>query len=320
LIDDTTSALWDGVIGVIVERLRVLDVRDESKLVFLPHRGVGLLPLHAARRQNASGRVEYLLDDFTVGYAPGAHTLALRGRAMKHDDGTATLLAAVNPTRDLAFAELEGTWVTSVFADGRRTVLDGSAATTDAVIAHASRCTHVHFCCHAAFRSDDVAESGLGLADAVLTLGRVVREADLRAARLVTLSACETGQTEAHKWPDEFVGLPAAFMQAGARAVVSTLWAVEDVSSALLMAHFYRAHLAGMEPSVALRTAQRWLRDVTAGELAKRFREERNSAGGTGAPSSEIVSRAWRRFVAMKPNDRPFAHPFYWGAFTFYEA
>ena len=60
---------------------------------------------------------------------------------------------------------------------------------------------------------------------------------------------------------DEYVGLPAGFLQAGAPCVVSTLWAVDDMSTALLMERFYQQHLdEGLSPSRALRAAQRWLR------------------------------------------------------------
>ena len=81
--------------------------------------------------------------------------------------------------------------------------------------------------------------------------------------RLVILSACETGVFDFQRTRDQFIGLPATFLQAGAAGVIGTLWPVDDTSTALIMMKFYNLHLANnMEPALALRRAQLWLRDA----------------------------------------------------------
>ncbi len=50
-----------------------------------------------------------------------------------------------------------------------------------------------------------------------------------------------------------------AFLAAGAAALLLTLWAVDDRSTAVLMADFYRELLAGAGKGAALRQAQRRL-------------------------------------------------------------
>ncbi len=81
-------------------------------------------------------------------------------------------------------------------------------------------------------------------------------------AYLVTLSACETGQlrgfSETGYIGDELTGLSRAFIYAGASSVVASLWKVSDVSTALLMMHFY-ANLKNSSKIKALCDAQRWL-------------------------------------------------------------
>ena len=77
------------------------------------------------------------------------------------------------------------------------------------------------------------------------------------AARLVVLSACETGLGALSRG-DELVGLQRAFLYAGTPAVVTTLWKVDDRASYLLMRAFYE-HLATNGPAEALRAAQRGL-------------------------------------------------------------
>jgi CHAT domain-containing protein len=100
--------------------------------------------------------------------------------------------------------------------------------------------------------------------------------------------------------------------------VISTLWEVDDLSTMLLIEHFYQAHLQDhLPPAAALRQAQRWLRDdLTAGHLRQRFAAEREALLTTRMPGY-VVSTQYRRFAALDPEERPFAHPFYWAAFTF---
>ena len=96
--------------------------------------------------------------------------------------------------------------------------------------------------------------------------------------------------------------------------MVSTLWAVADISTMILMSQFFSYHLqGGFQPAEALRLAQLGLRDLTAEKLADDFAAKRRQAGRY----HEQVSAAWRRFAAMKPEAQPFSHPYFWAAFTF---
>jgi CHAT domain-containing protein len=80
---------------------------------------------------------------------------------------------------------------------------------------------------------------------------------DLRLpAELVVLSACETAMGQEIRG-EGLVGLPQAFLYAGAARVVVSLWKVHDRSTAELFASFYRHLLKeGKTPSAALREAQ----------------------------------------------------------------
>ena len=63
-------------------------------------------------------------------------------------------------------------------------------------------------------------------------------------ARLVVLSACETGLGKLSRG-DEVVGLQRAFLYAGTPAVVTTLWKVDDRASFELIRAFYDAWRGG---------------------------------------------------------------------------
>jgi CHAT domain-containing protein len=135
---------------------------------------------------------------------------------------------------------------------------------------------------------------------------------NLESARLVTLSACETGIPNVRQSPDEFIGLPAGFLQAGTPAIVSSLWIVDDRSTALLMGRFYRNHLEiGLAFPAALREAQLWLRDVTRQELGAYYKAFVR-LGADDAFAALIHLRSGGR-----PDDTPYANPFYWAAFIF---
>ncbi|MBA3564879.1 MAG: CHAT domain-containing protein [Gammaproteobacteria bacterium] len=65
-----------------------------------------------------------------------------------------------------------------------------------------------------------------------------IRKLDLRT-ELVTLSACETGRGRRVRG-EGIIGLPHAFLAAGARGALVTLWRIDDEATAVFMQHFYR--------------------------------------------------------------------------------
>jgi CHAT domain-containing protein/tetratricopeptide (TPR) repeat protein len=150
------------------------------------------------------------------------------------------------------------------------------------------------------------AEDGLLTAEDVAVL-------DLLGTELVVLSACETGVGDVHFGEGVF-GLRRAFVVAGARTLVMSLWKVPDLATAFLMERFYDNLLArGLDRDLALRDAQRATREVTVGELRVDWLSgtmiERLAAGDAG------VRRAREELAQRPENHRPFEHPFYWGAF-----
>ena len=262
-IDDVTSALWMTMVGPIAARLGSVGIGEgQSVLLLLPGR-LAVLPIHAAWRVD-DGRRRYLIDDYVVSYAPSARAVA-KARQNRGTSATdSTLLAIVDPTGDLRYAAEEGRYVAELFEPNRREVLEAGEATRDAVLRQSGGKTHLHFAGHGQHVWDDPTRSCLVLADGPLRLRDILSPAlDVAGAELVTLSACETGLTDVLSVPDEFVGLPGAFLRAGARAVMSSLWPVEDQSTSMLMQEFYRRLIADGQPApAALAAAQRWLRSA----------------------------------------------------------
>jgi CHAT domain-containing protein len=75
------------------------------------------------------------------------------------------------------------------------------------------------------------------------------------AADLVTLSACDTGAGRL-VGQEGIVNLVRAFLFAGAKSVVASLWAADDIFTTSLMKRFYSNLAKGMDRGVALQKAK----------------------------------------------------------------
>jgi hypothetical protein len=94
--------------------------------------------------------------------------------------------------------------------------------------------------------------------DGLLT-GADVAGLDLAATELVVLSACDTGLGQIHVGEGVF-GLRLAFVLAGVKTLIMSLWKVPDSPCQELMVNFYRRLLAGEGRAEALRSAKLELR------------------------------------------------------------
>lgn len=83
---------------------------------------------------------------------------------------------------------------------------------------------------------------------------------NLNETDLVVLSACETGRGEI-KTGEGVFGLQRAFQVAGTKALIMSLWKVNDEATQLLMTHFYRNWSKGLSKSDAFRSAQMEVRN-----------------------------------------------------------
>ena len=76
-------------------------------------------------------------------------------------------------------------------------------------------------------------------------------------ARLVVLSCCHTGRGEVKS--EGVIGIARAFLAAGARSVLVSLWAIEDEATHELMKNFYEHLTSGSTASEALKKAMECL-------------------------------------------------------------
>jgi len=255
---------------------------------------LGLLPLHAARH----------FDDLTISYAPNGASLRAALQKARRRASSPVLVGVGNPLpshQPLPGAEAELASIAALFPDSGRRVFFGTAATREALLAEFSEATHLHLSCHGVFDARRPLQSSFELANSTLTLGDLLKgEARPDSARLAFLSACQSALTDFQSLPEEVIGFPAGFLQAGLPGVVATLWPVNDQATALLAVKLYELHLGGLPPVEALRLTQRWLRTANAAELA-----------------AFIVQHPRLRDVGVAPFVN---EPFAWAGFAFYGA
>lgn len=148
--------------------------------------------------------------------------------------------------------------------------LFGDAAATEVSVREDNGARRVrHFACHALHDARSPAESALLLAPGPREDGRLGAP-EIAAMELPTgltvLSACETALGRTGE--ESSAALPRAFLAAGSRGVLASLWKVDDLSTAVLVKHLHRGLAQGLPADVALQRAQREVRTWVHGHPA----------------------------------------------------
>ncbi|QWV93884.1 CHAT domain-containing protein [Geomonas oryzisoli] len=228
---------------------------------------VGIVPhgsLHYLSFATLYDGRDYLVDRHTLFHLPAAsvyrHTLARR-QAEKN----LRILAIGNPdlgnaALDLPFAEKEAGTLRWNYSDV--TTLTRERATESWVRENIAKFGIIHLASHGEFDTVNPLFSSIRLAKDSKNDGRLQAEEvfglDIKAD-LVVLSACQTGLGDV-KSGDDVIGMNRAFLFAGTHALVSSLWRVSDVSSAILMKQFYRDY-SRSDKAQALRLAMLHVRN-----------------------------------------------------------
>lgn len=238
------------------DRLIPMALRNAApgRLLIVPHKSLHYLPFAALR--NEAG---YVLERWSLRILPSAGVLPfLPVAAMGYGD---SLTLFGNPdlgdsSRDLPAAQQEAEAIAAGTGSAARLHVR-TGASKAVFLREARQASALHIASHGEFRGDQPMQSALYLASDAGTDGRLT-VADLYQlrlrSRLVVLSACETG-LGAIASGDDVVGLVRGFLYAGAGAIVSSLWQVDDVATAELMTAFYAA-LPTQNSRDALRQAQ----------------------------------------------------------------
>jgi CHAT domain-containing protein len=233
----------------------VVNSISTENMLIIPHGILHYLPFQTL--QNPDG--DYLIDSYKISYLPSASVMKyLEPKRRPKGD---RLLALGNPKIDrpglpaLPLAETEVNDIARLYP--YHEVLTCEEATESNFRRLAPDYDILHLACHGELNSAYPLFSGLLLAPEADQDGELdvyeIFALDLKAY-LVVLSACQTGLGNLTTG-DELVGLSRAFIYAGTPSILSSLWMVEDESTAYLMKQFYQ-NLKKHNKAESLRKAQ----------------------------------------------------------------
>ncbi len=259
----TASRLYQLVIGPASGPLS-----GKKKLVVIPDGVLWDLPFQAL----LSPRGRYLLEDYSIAYAPSLTALQAMTRVKqqrRREPGKATLLAMGNPAGAVSSGSASGTlsWTESevrelgkIYGSEHSHLYLGREATEGRFKAEAGEADVLHLATHGVLddasplysyvmlAGDGQGGSEDGLLEAVELLQMPLR------AELVVLSACETARGRIGAG-EGMIGLSWALFVSGVPSTVLSQWRVDSESTTRLMTAFHRTRQAGVSDAQALRIA-----------------------------------------------------------------
>ena len=243
-----------------------------ANLHIITHGSLGLLPFNLLRKDSLSERPRYFGIDHAISRQFSVRTMQLfneRELRPLHDNvlafaprftGEAGNLRAVRQGQ-VNFSPLSHNTTElehlEALSGGRYHY--GEAATLANYERYAPEYAVIHLATHAISNDRDGLDSRVYLLDergqpAALSAREIKRRP--LTAKLVSLSACETGRGGQNRI-EGTVGLTRAYLAAGARTVVASNWSIEDRATSEVMATFYDRVTEGATPHVAMRDARR---------------------------------------------------------------
>ena len=242
----------------------IIDLIHGDELIVVPEGPLWLAPYAAFMDPNS----RYLSESFRIRFIPSLLSLKmiLDCPADYHAKNGALLVG--DPwveevkLKQLPCAKKEVELIAETL---HTTPLTGKEATKDEVLKQLSNVALVHIAAHGRMETGEIALSPNPTRasvkpsdeDFLLTMSDVLN-VRLRA-RLVVLSCCHSGRGEIKA--EGVVGIARAFLGAGARSVLVSLWAIDDEATLEFMKYFYQHLAEGKSASKSLNQAMKFMRE-----------------------------------------------------------
>jgi CHAT domain-containing protein len=251
------DAIWREEASILYQRLiepAESLVAGRQRLIVVPHRVLHYLPFSALVGKEGKP----LIEEHSVIYSPSLTALKFC-RDKSTPAGNTIVSYCLGNLSVAGFTPLPGTLsevheIATLFKGGIE--IKEKEFTRERVYRELAGRNYVHFATHGVVDADNPGNSGLITSDGILTVEDILDSKKFKlSSHIVTLSACNTGLGKLFPG-DEQEGLTRAFMFAGTPSVLSTLWSIDDESTAKLMGYFYRNLLSTMDKDEALRQAE----------------------------------------------------------------
>ncbi|MEH2284745.1 MAG: CHAT domain-containing tetratricopeptide repeat protein [Nostoc sp.] len=335
----------NSILRELAERLQISKLISEhlqgiEELILVPHLLLHQIPFAALPTGEYQ---EYLGDKFLIRYTPSCQILEF---CQPHDNvetfnEISLQYGTVEDAEDnLPCARFEGEQLAKMYNIPPKNRLIGSSqATSNNYRQLAQQVQVLHSCHHAQSRLDNPLASQLTLAGSSITLGQLMTPS-WRLPQLVEvfLSCCETN-LGIPSLTDDILTLATGFLCAGARSVVSSLWLIDDLATALFSIFYYQHRQQGNSRPEALQQAQIKLRELKKeallsrediqefhSQVIKRSKEAETNRNKYSKGSATYLEwdceyKNYRKVLSQIYNIKnsteefPFSHPRYWAAF-----
>jgi CHAT domain-containing protein/tetratricopeptide (TPR) repeat protein len=290
----TAKALYAALV-----KPALAEIKDKTKLIIVPDAALWEMPFQALMGEDN----RYLIQDAALAYAPSFTFLRELKKQKNRQTGVAdaSLFAIGNPLRKgqrlpsarrddkllpLPESEREVKSLAQLYGAQRSKILIGAEALEDRIKEEAGKYSILHFATHGILNDTSPMYSSIVLSriendkeDGLLEAWEVMK-LDLKA-RLVVLSACETGRGRIGAG-EGLIGFSWALFVAGCPTTVVSQWKVDSASTSELMLEFHK-HLKSLSAST-----------------------------NSNLPTAEALRRA--SLDLMRTNE--YNHPFYWAGFV----
>ncbi|MEH1916047.1 CHAT domain-containing protein [Nostoc sp.] len=253
---ETGGELYDIIIRPIEDKIKALSPKQLSIIATGQLRHLPFETLYDNKTN------QFLIQKYPVNYLTRISNNSLKSLDVQNavSRKPQAVLAFGNPVpsdlQNLPGAELEVTKIKEILPDSEFYI--NKEATLEKFKSQALRFSFLHLATHGCFQTEDCkkvklknntllfADEALNIANAAL-LG-------LQGTQLITLSACQTAVDTNNG--EGIAGVAYIFERAGAKAVMASLWAVEDEATQQLMVGFYQSLKQGMTKGEALQKAK----------------------------------------------------------------
>ncbi|CAH3176177.1 unnamed protein product, partial [Porites evermanni] len=263
---DALKELYDVVIAPISPLLK------DEELIIVPDGALFLIPYAALLDQNS----RYLSETLRVRLAPSLTSLRLLSECPEGRHCTSGALLVGDPWIEtvrlksgeklIRYFQLPGAEEEVKMIGQILNVepLTGKDATKEQVLSRLKSVSLVHIAAHGSEERGEILLSpNLGSSeppeekDFLFTMTDML---DVKLnAKLVILSCCHSGRGEVKA--EGVVGIARAFLGAGARSVIASLWAIDDEATLAFMRHFYEHLVKGQSASKSLHEAMKMMRE-----------------------------------------------------------
>ena len=212
-LDITLDKILHSWLEPVLTRLQQTEFNNTTRLFWILDSDTNLLPIHSVSFQN-----QPLFEKYNMQFVPSLFS-AFSAQKRLVNISNDYILAVINPTKDLKYASIEGELIGHFF-ESKTELVELDASLVNFSQGLKDKPAYLHMATHGSYNWKNPLESGLMLANEKFTLGHLFKMSNiLNNNRLVFLSACETGIVDFNV-PTESVGLPLAFLQAGAPGVI----------------------------------------------------------------------------------------------------